>query len=386
MLVEVLVAVAIMAIIAVGMAAMTVSIARQNTSLQEKLQSIELEQSIHRLMADSNNCACMFANLAWPTNGTEISLGQLKNGCQTGGTALISAGQKINPSSNMKVASVKLKNLKNIDATTVSGDLEILFDEGTLESALKPISIPSQSFTLTGSSVRACLGVQGADRICSSLGGTWNGTTCATKPPPPTETCTSIGGTWTDGACRAASSATTADVATGSAPQVCASLGGTWTSGACIPASPSGGSTPGQCYSVTCTTANAGTRTMTFTSATATKILPLATFPGGDFGSGNYVAMGITNGASPWGFVCHSNYWSISSQNGLNATFNESTDNLKTVKTINGKTADLATFLIQNAYFVDRAECKALTGTPRSMSWGTYRVMNSCVASPIPCT
>lgn len=225
-LVEVLVSFGLTFIVAAAMSAMLINMQKQNNALQQKLLTIEYEQSINRLMADNLSCNCMFTGITWPTTitaNTNITLTNIKNGCQTGAAAnLISSGQPLTAGNNLKVSSIKLDALQNIGTGKVASDIVIEFDASTAYGPLKPVRIKSQGFNLSGSTISSCMGVAGADTMCASFGGTWTGGSCNLTPPPST-TCSTMGGVWNGSTCTMTASPST----------TCSSMGGNWNGSTC---------------------------------------------------------------------------------------------------------------------------------------------------------
>lgn len=231
-----------MSIIGLAMATMITQLQKQNKGLQQKLESIQIEQSLTRLLTDNNNCKCMFQNLTIPSDNSNVTItGGIKAGCS--GVNLLTPGTEVHSSgTGLKVSSVELKNITNVDATRKLANIVVNFDQNSLASPLRSISIIGQSFLVSGTTVTECVGLPGAKEMCQGMGGTWISGACQMSPqlactslggnwtgsacsltPGPDQTCTNIGGTWNGSSC-----------STVAKPQEsCAVMGGTWSSGNC---------------------------------------------------------------------------------------------------------------------------------------------------------
>lgn len=182
-LIEILIALVIFMFLTLGMSSSIVFLSRQNKALQQKIDSISLEQTIVRLLSDNNSCQCMFENIPWPQQG-EISLNSLKNGC---GSDIISTSGILSNYSNsgLTISSIKLINLKSISATQKSADLVIDFDSTKLAGPLSSIKLVAQGFITNNiggqTQIQQCLGIAGASIMCESMGGTWSNNICTFK-------------------------------------------------------------------------------------------------------------------------------------------------------------------------------------------------------------
>lgn len=223
---ELIFSIGMMMIMGSAMTSLIINSQKQNTALQQKLTAIEYEQLLTRLLADSTSCNCMFSGLPWPTTITadsKINLTSLKMGCSNT-VSFLSKDQILSSSGSLKIENIELKNLQNLDVTPtkVSADIVINFNSNSDIGVLKPITLSSQNFNLTGTNITSCLGMSGSDKICTNLGGIWNGSIC-NLPSSPESTCLSIGGLYTSGKCSL----------TPSKQASCENIGGTWSGTNC---------------------------------------------------------------------------------------------------------------------------------------------------------
>lgn len=207
-LVEVLVTVGVISIMGLAMATMMSSLERQNKALGQKLESIELEQSLNRILVDNASCGCLFDYPAWTTGTPEINLTHLKKGCSADN--LLATDTSIYTNSQLKVETIKLKNITPFAGSgTISGDVEIVLKNGV--NSMKPIRIPGLRFSpddiTTPTKIAGCVGVAGAETMCTGMGGTWKDGKCQ-LPMMATAISTSdciaqygVGWTWNGSAC-----------------------------------------------------------------------------------------------------------------------------------------------------------------------------------------
>jgi prepilin-type N-terminal cleavage/methylation domain-containing protein len=194
-LLEVLMTIGLMSITALAMNSIIVNLSHQNKSITQKLEAVELEQTIVRLMADNNSCQCMFQGITWD-NTKPVTLTSLKNGCNND---LVSVGSEVSSGkTGLKIKSINLKNLSEQTAIPPTADIFIEFEQSPDTMQLKPIKIASQGFTLTGSSIQNCLGVTNASAVCITLGGSIVSGTCVLSP---NFACNSLGGSWSGSKC-----------------------------------------------------------------------------------------------------------------------------------------------------------------------------------------
>lgn len=190
-LVEVLVASFLMLILGLAMVTMTVNQQRQNKALQQKLDVMEVEQTLLRLLAEPQSCQCMFQGLVWNPDGQNNlpDLTTIKNGCATGANnTLLSHNAVITgTSSSLKVNAIKVKNAKDIGGNNRTADIEISFLSAPDMPPVKSILLSSQSFSINpaDSKIDQCLGVAGADKMCVSMGGSWSAGKCTLAGPSP---------------------------------------------------------------------------------------------------------------------------------------------------------------------------------------------------------
>lgn len=73
---ETIVALGLVSILGFAITSLMMNLSQQNKKLQQKLESVQLEQSISRLLVDAGSCNCLFANTPW--SGADISFSSLK--------------------------------------------------------------------------------------------------------------------------------------------------------------------------------------------------------------------------------------------------------------------------------------------------------------------
>lgn len=203
-LLEVLVAAGIVSFIGLAMTSTTVNLLRQNKGLQQKLESIELEQNIVRLLSDGTSCDCIFNGYSF--SDADITDG-IKNGCSG---YLIKPNSMVSPEgSGLKIKSIKLDD---VNVSQKTADLLIDFNQESIVGALKPIRIKSLKFILNGSNIDRCFGSLGTKEFCLNLGWTWESNKCTFQTAQ--QTCVSLGGTWDTNKCRISSAANIASEAT----------------------------------------------------------------------------------------------------------------------------------------------------------------------------
>lgn len=190
-LIETLSAAAIMLVIALAMATVTHSFSKQNASLQSKLDSIEAEQAIIRLLSDSASCSCMFKDLSVPS-GASMELENVTNGCLSSGEALLTKNKTLFSSTNLVIKSISLNRFKNLSLDSASADLEIAFEPNTNIVMPKGITVTGLSFAINNGKVSHCLGDKDANQLCSLIGGTMSQGKCrlptvASSSPVPEE-------------------------------------------------------------------------------------------------------------------------------------------------------------------------------------------------------
>ncbi len=194
---------------------------------------------------------CMFQNRQ--LTGTSIDVSPLKAGCPvTTAPNLVVAGQPLNAASSVRVASVRLNNIRTVSSSVKSADLEVVFNQTSLLIPLRSVRQSSIFFQMNpNQTIASCVGNATSKEICENLGGTWsatpspgkcelkttqamcndlggawNGVTCSWPLPSPSSMCRALGGTWNGTAC-----SLPPPPLNGSA--ICASLGGSWSASKC---------------------------------------------------------------------------------------------------------------------------------------------------------
>ncbi|MCM2280948.1 MAG: prepilin-type N-terminal cleavage/methylation domain-containing protein [Bdellovibrionaceae bacterium] len=201
-LIEMVIASGILLVLALGMSSFYTTMSKENSALQQKLNTLELEQAVVRLLGDADACSCMFSGLAMGTINSNIDLSTpLKNGCSS--DILIAPDKPISASSSVTVNTIQLKNLKVIAPGRRGADLEVSFSNTV--RALKPITIPSLGFEIAAGKVTQCVGTAGAQKLCQDMGGIWDTTSSKCQMPSDIATlCAKFGGTYSSvsGSCQ----------------------------------------------------------------------------------------------------------------------------------------------------------------------------------------
>lgn len=199
---EALIAFGLVSIIGLAITFTLLNFMKQNKGLQQKLESIELEQNIVRLLSDVTSCDCIFKG--YPFSGENISDG-IKNGCAGN---LIKPNSLISPTgAGLKVKSIKLQDLNESEKTA---DLLIDFNEESVVGVLKPIRIRSLKFQVSGGNIDRCFGSLGKKELCLNFGWTWENNKCTFQTAQ--DTCGTLGGSWNGSSCSLPGSSTVAAV------------------------------------------------------------------------------------------------------------------------------------------------------------------------------
>ncbi len=220
-LVEVLITAGMLMTVSLAVAYVILAAQRENRSIQEKIEILQLEQHLKALLLNPDTCKCMFDGRV--VIGSAISLSPLREGCKTDN--LLTSGSPIRGGSAVTVQNVLLEEIISITpppATTVSGKLRVSFEQDRTVIPRREIEIPGLFFKVTGSVINECSNVPGAEDMCLGLGGDWDTTTspphCKLKPIA-SDVCLIVGGTWSGSTC-------TIPSLTG--PEMCTRLGGVW--------------------------------------------------------------------------------------------------------------------------------------------------------------
>lgn len=182
-LISALVSVAVTAIIAASLMAMNSNMQKQNQLLENKLELLEIEQSLTRLLTDDKSCKCIFSGQMLVPSTSQKALTELNLGCTP--TVFLRVGAKPHVSSKLTINEIKLVNVANIDSNLKVADLQVSATfNGT--SPFKPITLPSLTFKMdSGNKILGCLssGAESSpivkcstkEKIFVGLGNSFNG-------------------------------------------------------------------------------------------------------------------------------------------------------------------------------------------------------------------
>lgn len=152
--VEVLIAVAIGAIVIAAIASQAVHLGRQSRAFTRKLRSLELSRDITRAFDAQKACDCNVTGLdvtaASGAGSYEARLPQTRAvtaGCAAGAPTLAQAGQVLpGPSYQLSVAKISVKDMQPINgaygvATQFTGALTVEFDPESMALGIPPVSV-----------------------------------------------------------------------------------------------------------------------------------------------------------------------------------------------------------------------------------------------------
>jgi prepilin-type N-terminal cleavage/methylation domain-containing protein len=222
-LIEILVAMAIVCLVAVGISTLVFNMARENRRTTEKIGKTNIERSLNAFLSSQTSCS----NLLGPTNliiaGSQNNIPNLVSSTApqiipikqiVGMTPPIASTSAPIPTPYLTpdptVASLKLITdaapnyalkfvVTSYDpiALIATGTLNVTYDTNPLVGALhdSQIAVTLKGTPASGSTfnVTGCYGLQSAQSICSDMGFTWTGSKCVLDP---VTMCTSLGGTW----------------------------------------------------------------------------------------------------------------------------------------------------------------------------------------------
>lgn len=127
----------------------------QNQLLERKIEAKEVERIIENLISDDLNCNCMFQTTTWPAAATEISLNNLKNGCESG-VNILTRGNQVRQGSSLVVSDIKLKNFSgDLGSGVKRADLVLNFR--TDIGFNLPVVIRSRLFSVRSNRIAYCL-------------------------------------------------------------------------------------------------------------------------------------------------------------------------------------------------------------------------------------
>ena len=112
-LIEIMISSAIALITSLAIATLISSQQKQVKSLEQKLESLALEQSLQRLFADINACRCIFQNISFDgiPSGGGMSLNSINNGCFLGDTLIQANSLLPHSTTGLKVTTIELSNI-----------------------------------------------------------------------------------------------------------------------------------------------------------------------------------------------------------------------------------------------------------------------------------
>lgn len=143
-----------------SMMTMQINQMKQNKALEQKLETIELKESLIKLLSDKTSCDCIFVSQQTLTLPETLSTGlhnlTFKN-CS--GSALLEKNSVYSLSkTNLKISAIDLVNLKDNGSGNYEADLQIGFDPTSFVGPqLKPITM-KEHFKVVGNTITACLG------------------------------------------------------------------------------------------------------------------------------------------------------------------------------------------------------------------------------------
>lgn len=204
-LVSAVVAGAVGFIIMGSMMMMQLNQIKQNKGLEQKLEAIQVEQTLTRILADKNTCECIFKDkqsITLASDTTHVDNVTIKNGCSD--TDFLKKDEAISSSrTNLRVSSIDLKNVKKTAPNTFLADLQIGFDAGSFAGPmLKPLTVTQMFKTDGADKVIECVNATTSDKaaLCLSISGTWDSTTekCSTNTVSADlqAACVSVNGVW----------------------------------------------------------------------------------------------------------------------------------------------------------------------------------------------
>lgn len=156
-IIEVLVALGIMSMVGLGVMTVASDSGTHSQILKNKLELLEIEQAIVRLVSDKNSCGCMFQGIALPGAGGSVNLNALKNGCKVGvGANLLQAGNPPNATSMLTIDTIKLTNFEDLTLGNKAADIEI--EVTSQVGSFRKIVIPSNAFVIQAGAISKCVG------------------------------------------------------------------------------------------------------------------------------------------------------------------------------------------------------------------------------------
>lgn len=204
-LIEVMVASLVMMISGLAILTLMTNHQKQVKSLEQKLESLALEQSLQRLFAEINSCKCIFQNVSFDgiASGGSMRLKSVSNGCFTGSALIEEQSTLPSSTAGLKVDSIELTNIIDVGSGSKNADFVVNFNSTSLAGPLKSIRIPSMSFSTSANKVDQCLGSLSAEKTCTSMGGAWNnqGCTLPSQVVEPSMICVGMGGNMVNGKC-----------------------------------------------------------------------------------------------------------------------------------------------------------------------------------------
>ncbi len=164
-LIQVLVVVVIMSVISLGLAGIISDMMKAQSSLLEKVATVDATNSLTRAFLDPNICGAQL-NQGGPTDLTvpnqSKSYAVIRMGILPTSPILVQQGQPLPgyPPGKMIVQSISLKKINVVSGTTFIGDLEIAITPATSLSPIKPFGIHNLEFTvalpLTAATIATC--------------------------------------------------------------------------------------------------------------------------------------------------------------------------------------------------------------------------------------
>lgn len=173
-LMQVLIAIPIVAIISLVIATMLSNMSREIRTVQQKMEIMQFENYMIQVFNDDSRCKQILLGDAIPIAGANpttqstqyISLAQLKQGAT--GITYVTRGQPLNSSSQVKVSDIRVGYVKTTTTPNqYQSEIHILWDTTNMPMSLKPIVIQKDLMLDGTGKVTDCAGGTGG-----SSGGT----------------------------------------------------------------------------------------------------------------------------------------------------------------------------------------------------------------------
>lgn len=146
-LVEVLIAIGVMAIFAMGFASYISYMSKELRYTSQKMESMETRSSLGRLLSDLPTCSCQLSLHASPfdttaTNPT-LAVAQIQTGCDPSSPVFIRAGEMIaNSGTQLAISALQIQEIESMGVSDrYRGRLVAAFDPNSLVRGMRPIDL-----------------------------------------------------------------------------------------------------------------------------------------------------------------------------------------------------------------------------------------------------